>query len=290
MGMMLNLTFLFIFVKSFYRIYHIFKMEHSNNPTLQHNIPNIQEDSLELMLISNLDSTIPEEEYINLDRIFDTLDAASRLTNASMFVVDFFKNQLIYRSRSLIYTDQAKPKDIKRKSVNPYWSLMADEDFAILLETRKAYLDFFNEFTISQKLHHNYIIDYSISLNGKKHMVAQKFTPIKLSSNGNLWLGLFIITASTHKSCKHIAIYGEDFRYLYDFDKKKYLPFEEEMGLTEIERTILDCAAKGMTTEQIASQLFRSVNTIKTHRTRLFKKLHVSSINEALVFVSNYNL
>lgn len=124
MGMMLNLTFLFIFVKSFYRIYHIFKMEHSNNPTLQHNIPNIQEDSLELMLISNLDSTIPEEE----------------------------------------------------------------------------------------------------------------------------------------------------------------------MGLTEIERSIFDCAAKGMTTEQIASQLFRSVNTIKTHRTRLFKKLHVSSINEALVFVSNYNL
>lgn len=244
----------------------------------------------ELMLVSNLISPIPENAYINLDRIFDTLDAASRLTNASMFVVDFFKNELVYRSRSLIYTDQAKASDKKRESVNPYWALIEEKDYAILLETREAYLDFVKSFTVEQKLNHNYIIDYSISLNGKKHMVAQKFTPLKLSPNGNLWLGLFIITASTHKSCKHIAIYGEDFRYLYDFDKKKYLPFEEEMGLTEIERTILNCAAKGMTTEQIASQLFRSVNTIKTHRTRLFKKLHVSSINEALVFVSNYNL
>lgn len=244
----------------------------------------------ELMLVSNLNSPIPENAYINLDRIFDTLDAASRLTNASMFVVDFFKNELVYRSRSLIYTDQAKASDKKRESVNPYWALIEEKDYAILLETREAYLDFVKSFTIEQKLNHNYIIDYSISLNGKKHMIAQKFTPLKLSPDGNLWLGLFCISASTHKDCKHIAIYGDNFRYVYDLKERKYVPFEEDMALSEIERSILYHAAKGLTTEQIANQLYRSINTIKTHKSRLFKKLHVSSVNEALMFVANYDL
>lgn len=42
--------------------------------------------------------------------------------------------------------------------------------------------------------------------------------------------------------------------------------------------------------EQIAEELNKSINTIKTHRSRLLNKLHVNSMPEAFVFVSNYDL
>lgn len=89
---------------------------------------------------------------------------------------------------------------------------------------------------------------------------------------------------------KHIAIYGENFRYGYDYEKGLFLPYNESIQLTSLERELLTLAAKGMTTEEIAQVLFRSTNTIKSRRVKLFKKLHVSSITEAISFVSNYNL
>ena len=40
----------------------------------------------------------------------------------------------------------------------------------------------------------------------------------------------------------------------------------------------------------MAEELCRSVNTIKTHKSRLFEKLHVNSMAEALAFTANYDL
>lgn len=45
-----------------------------------------------------------------------------------------------------------------------------------------------------------------------------------------------------------------------------------------------------MTNEEIAQNLYISVNTVKTHRMRIFRKLHVETITEALTVVANYHL
>lgn len=244
----------------------------------------------ELMFISNVSEPISKEEYDHINLLFESLDATARLTNTSMFVIDFAKNKMVYRTDNLLFTDEATKRDIQRESTNPYWSLIHEDDFEILLETRAAYLDFVKGFKPKQKLNHTYVIDYRIRLRRRDYMITQKFTPLKLRPNGELWLGLFCITISTHKACEHIAIFGDNFRYTYDFEQKAFLPFNENMELTLMEKAILLRAAKGMTTEQIADDLCRSVNTIKTHKSRLFDKLHVSSMSEAMTFVQNYDL
>ena len=43
----------------------------------------------------------------------------------------------------------------------------------------------------------------------------------------------------------------------------------------------------GMSTEDIADNLFMSVNTVKTHKEKLFKKLNASTITEALAAEDN---
>lgn len=45
-----------------------------------------------------------------------------------------------------------------------------------------------------------------------------------------------------------------------------------------------------MTNEEIANSLCLSVNTVKTHRMHIFKKLNVTTITEALAVVGNYQL
>ena len=46
----------------------------------------------------------------------------------------------------------------------------------------------------------------------------------------------------------------------------------------------------GMTCKEMAQRLYMSINTVKTHRMNIFKKLQVNNIAEALTVIGNYQL
>nr|WP_255410979.1 LuxR C-terminal-related transcriptional regulator [Blastococcus sp. TF02A-30] len=52
--------------------------------------------------------------------------------------------------------------------------------------------------------------------------------------------------------------------------------------LTERERAVLACMAQAMSVEDIANDLFISVNTVKTHQRGIYRKLRVSRRNDAV--------
>lgn len=244
----------------------------------------------DLMFLYSVPELVSTEEDVPMNLLFESLDATARLTNASMFVIDFAKKQMVYQTDDLLFVDEATQWDIQRKSSNIYWSLILADDFDIIFEVRNAYIEFVKNLSLEERLNHTFVIDYRIKLHGQHCMVTQKFTPLKLESDGNIWLGLFCITTSTHKSCGNISIFGNNFRYTYDFAEKSFIPFSEYAKLTLMEKYIVLRAAQGLTTEQIASDLCKSINTIKTHKSRLFEKLHVRSITEAITVAQNYNL
>lgn len=224
------------------------------------------------------------------ESLFEAISASARLTNFSFLVIDFVRNEMVYRTARLAYIEDTSTSDRKRYSTDPYWAYMKEEDHKVMQKARKEYNDLVSSFSLEDKLNHTIIAEYSIYLKGHEYIIAQKFTPLKYTEDGKLWLGLLCVTPSTAKTTKHIAIYGKNFRYGYDYEKGLFLPYNESIQLTSMERELLTLAAKGMTTEEIAQVLFRSTNTIKSRRVKLFKKLHVSSITEAISFVSNYNL
>ena len=60
--------------------------------------------------------------------------------------------------------------------------------------------------------------------------------------------------------------------------------------LSETEQNLLMMSAQGYTTEEIADRLFRSVDTMKYHRKKLFRKLGVETISEAIATVMSSNV
>lgn len=245
-----------------------------------------------LMFYSNITETISEEEYDCMDLQFEAIDAAARITNESLFVIDFSKNKIVYRTENLLFVDEATMRDVQRESANPYWALIHDDDLGLILEARDAYLKLLDKLSMIQRQKHTFLTDIRIILHRRAYVISQKFTPLRMRPDGKLWLGLFCMTTSSNKTVEseHIAVFGEGFRYVYNQTNKSFQPFERDMHLTLMEKSILMLASKGLTLEQIAEDLYKSVNTIKTHRSRLFNKLHVNSMREALVFVSNYDL
>jgi DNA-binding NarL/FixJ family response regulator len=55
-----------------------------------------------------------------------------------------------------------------------------------------------------------------------------------------------------------------------------------EVGLSKREREVLECLARGMTTAQVAQELFISENTVKTHVRHILEKLEASNRAEAV--------
>ncbi|MDA8372079.1 MAG: response regulator transcription factor [Nocardiopsaceae bacterium] len=51
----------------------------------------------------------------------------------------------------------------------------------------------------------------------------------------------------------------------------------EELGLSQREAEVLAAAARGLTNDEIATELFLSEKTVKNHINRIFRKLHVST-------------
>ncbi len=56
----------------------------------------------------------------------------------------------------------------------------------------------------------------------------------------------------------------------------------EALGLTPRELEILDLIAAGLSNQEIAERLFVSVNTVKTHSSRVFEKLDVRRRTQAV--------
>lgn len=225
-----------------------------------------------------------------MDSVISALNATERLTFSSMFVIDFMQGRVAYRTRKLMFFDDATPDDFQRESTIPYWRIAQDDDFKEMLMAKDAYLNLIKELAPEQRNCQTCVIDYRVRLKCRTYMVCQKFTPLKLDADGRLLLGLFCITSSSHKSSGHIAVFGNGFRYVYDFDGKQFYRFEKKIDLTPAEKDILIMASKGLTTEEIAYDLNKSVNTVKTHKRRIFEKLQVSSMNEAVFYALNYDL
>lgn len=59
---------------------------------------------------------------------------------------------------------------------------------------------------------------------------------------------------------------------------------EKYNSMTNRERQVFKLVLKGLTTSQIAEQLFVSVETIKTHRKVIIKKLKISNLNDWLTY------
>ncbi len=64
----------------------------------------------------------------------------------------------------------------------------------------------------------------------------------------------------------------------------------QEFGLSEREMDVLRLMAEGLSNQEIAEKLFVSRNTIKTHSSRIFSKLHAKRRTQAIQKAREFEL
>jgi DNA-binding CsgD family transcriptional regulator len=233
---------------------------------------------------------VPEEEYDQLDPFFDLLNATNRVTYKSIYVIDFHKKNFLYVSDNPLFLCGLLPQAVKEMGYSFYLSQVIEEDLDMLLEINRAGFEFFNLTQLADRKKISISYDFRIKC-GKEKMINHKLTPIRLTENGNIWLAYCLVSLSSKKTSGNIEVHieGKKDRWNYSLETHQWEK-AGEINLTEREKKIILLSARGFTMNEIAAHLNIGIDTIKNAKRKLFKKLDVKNIAEAITAASNDKL
>lgn len=97
-----------------------------------------------------------------------------------------------------------------------------------------------------------------------------------------VWLAIKVAKPKTVVIEKEVIVKSDNFL----FDNKQF----EQLGLSKRELDVLQLMAEGLSNQDIAEKLFVSLNTVKTHSSRVFEKLDVRRRTQAIDKAKKLNL
>ena len=109
-------------------------------------------------------------------------------------------------------------------------------------------------------------------------LIALIFTAV------GIWAGLKLTRKKETVVVKEVAVLVDRDNFVLNENLLK------QLGISKREYEVLELIAGGMSNQEIADKLFVSLNTIKTHSSRLFEKLEVSRRTQAVEKAKNLGL
>lgn len=222
----------------------------------------------------------------------EAIKAFSRITYCSIYVIDYAKRTFEFMSDNPLFLCGHTPQEVVDLGYEFYEKHVPTEDLKLLLEVNEYTFNFYHELPLEER--HSYSITYDFHLSneaGQKFMVNHKLTPIFLTDDGKIWKAMCYVSLSTHKNSGNIQISKHNSDVVWEFNRNS-LKWEEgeKLKLTERETDILRLYGQSFSIAEIADKLHISAETVKFHRRKLFEKLDVQNISEALQFAKSNKL
>jgi len=234
---------------------------------------------------------VSEEDYNNLGNVISTAQAIARMTYNSVYVIDYYKQNFLYVSENPLFLCGMKPDEVKEMGYSFYMNHVPEDEISFLLEINRAGFIFFNRTPVEDRIKLSISYDFHIQNKDKKVLINHKLTPVLLAENGNIWIAACYVSLSSNKEAGNIEAHMEgrpDF-WTYSLESHAWKK-EENISMTEREKEIILLSAQGLTMEEIAEKLYIAISTVKFHKNKLFSKLHVKTISEAIAVVTNHKM
>lgn len=232
-----------------------------------------------------------ELDYSRADEYIRSAEAFSRSSYQSVYIIDYFRQNFLYVSPNPMFLCGLSPERVKELGYRFYFDFVPEEEQFLLLTLNRAGFSFYNGIPVEERKDWYISYDFHIVNGGRKILVNHKMTPLVLTSDGRIWLSLCAVSAATHTDAGHIEMHragsSDFFEYSTDSHRwiKKHMP-----SLTEGEKSVLTFSMQGYTMSEIADRICLSPDTVKKYRQRIFEKLEVRNISEAIAVAANNKL
>lgn len=214
------------------------------------------------------------------------LKGISRTTYQCLYLIDYYKRTFEFASENRLFLCGYTAKEFMQMGYDFYLKHTPKEDLELLLYINKIGGEFYAQLSIEERTEMSITYDFHITQpNGKMVLVNHHYTPIALTQEGKIWKALCLFSLSHNASAGNIKIMQNNKPYFWEFnDSTKKWSKTEKISLTDREKDIIVLSAQGYDSKAIANHLCLQESTIKYHRHKLYQKMKVKSLAEALSY------
>ncbi|MEX0274467.1 MAG: response regulator transcription factor [Flavobacteriaceae bacterium] len=235
---------------------------------------------------------VSRDERTQTSDYLEPIKAFARVTYKSIYIIDYQTKGFEYVSDNPLFLCGHTPQEVQEMGYAFYFKYVPEVDLELLLKINTIGFDLYEKVPLEERT--DYTISYDFHLRnqeGKMILINQKLTPLFLAENGKVWKALCIISLSNEQKAGNIKLYkkGDSKVMVYDLEGD-FWKASEKITLSEREMEILQYSTRGFTIKEMADAIFISPDTVKFHRRKLFDKLDVTNISEAIAYVTNNRL
>ncbi|MDE6017734.1 MAG: helix-turn-helix transcriptional regulator [Muribaculaceae bacterium] len=232
-----------------------------------------------------------EPDYGLAEAYVRTAEAFANATYQSVYIIDYYRKNFLYVSPNPLFLCGIDAQKVKDLGYQFYLDHVPDDEVKMLLDINKAGFSFINKVPPEERGNYTISYDFHIVNGHEKILINHKLTGLAFQPDGTMWLGLSVVSLSTHSKAGHITMYCRDKSeyWKYDMEIHRWNKHNSQV-LNETEKEILTLSIQGLTINAIAEQAHLAVDSVKSARHRLFEKLEVSNISEAISYATNYKL
>lgn len=236
-------------------------------------------------------TTLDERLYKHKDGIIKLAEAFAKNFNQPVFIVDFYKQNMLFLSG---YSQQVFGVTFEEKVLErdcPHFEYLSEEEEQMHLEITDKALELLYSFPPEERRDWSLSYNFYIRNGEKRRLLHCKVSPLYMTPEGKVWLALCSLSLSSRKEAGHPTLRHLHHLDYYKYSLKKHIwHYKEGISLTETEREILILSSQGYIMKEIADKLDKSIDSIKFYKRKLFFKMGVENITEAVFTAQNDNL
>ncbi len=232
-----------------------------------------------------------ELDYDRVSEYVNAVEAFSRLTYQSVYIIDYFRQNFLYVSPNPMFLCGMTPEEVCRLGYRFYSDHVPEDEQQLLLTINKVGFSFYDKIPVAERKEWFISYDFHIINDGHRILINHKLTPLALTSDGRIWLALCAVSAATHTEAGHIEMHRTGSSEYFEYNPQSRRWDRHQIPtLTDGEKSVLTLSIQGYTMTEIADRMCLSPDTIKKYRQNIFHKLDVRNISEAIVAATNSKL
>ncbi|QTD38556.1 helix-turn-helix transcriptional regulator [Polaribacter batillariae] len=240
----------------------------------------------------NTVNNVSNSEQKQTANYLETIKAFARTTYKSIYVIDYKEKGFEYVSDNPLFLCGHTAEEVLALGYAFYFKYVTKPDLDLLLKINTIGFEFYDKIPLGERKY--YTISYDFHLKNQEEktiLINQKLTPLFLTDDGKVWKAICIVSLSNNQNSGNIKIHkkGSDKILKYDLQNDLWKA-EEKIKLSNREKEILQYSTRGLTINEVAAATCVSADTVKFHRRKLFKKLGVTNVSEAIAYATNNKL
>ncbi len=238
--------------------------------------------------LKNTVNNLTDNDVNQTANYLEVIEAFTRTTYKSIYVIDYQLKGFEYVSYNPLFLCGHSAQEVKEMGYDFYFKYVPESDLQLLLRINTIGFDFYEKIPFEERKEYSISYDFHLkNEEGKTILINQKLTPLFLTESGKIWKSICFVSLSTQQNSGNIIITKKDGtkKVMYDLDTDCWKTLKN-IELSTREKEILQYAIRGYAISEISEKINISPDTVKFHRKKLFEKLDVANINEAISYAT----